>query len=566
MLAGCVNAQPRPAETAQAPEVSDAAPVQVGSGATAAPTGPETAKNIDPEVLYQVLSAEISGQRSDYDTATRMYVEAAVASDDPAIAERATRVALFAKDAESARVAAERWLELEPDNPAAHRNLAALALREGSTTQAVDHLSQVLDYTPEEGHAWVLITELLRYARDIDGALDVMSQLVGEYPDDPEAHLAFGALLHQKGVEDEALVEVQRAIELEDDSPEALSLRSAIYQDMGELDLAEADLADAVSLEPTDETLRIRYAEVLRQMGRYDAAQKQLSELPQDSPVLVQRAFLALAAEDHEQAEGFARQLLRFGEDANAAHFILARVAEEQGDIETALVEYGEISDGRFYPQAQTRAAYLMADAGRLDDARELLRRLRSDNMDLSEDLYLAEGDLLVQAGLPDAAFDLYTRAIEEEPNATGLRYARALLAESMDRLDITESDLRDIIQREPENAVALNALGYTLADRTDRYQEALTLIDQAYRLAPDEAAIVDSMGWIHYRLGNLDEALMYLRRALDLVYDPEIAAHFGEVLWVVGEHDHARAIWADALEQTPESDIVQETMQRFGQ
>ncbi len=566
MLAACANAQPR----AYGDPDDHAAPARNETPAPAAPVTqpgiPETVTNIDPEVLYHVLSAEILGQRSDYATATRMYVKAAMASEDPEIAERATRVALFAKDAESAQLAAARWLELEPDNPAAHRNLAALALREGSMIQAADHLGQVLDYSSEQGQAWLLITELLRYARDIDGALEVMSKLVDEYPDDAEAYLAFAALLHQKGVEDQALEEINKAFDLQGAWPEALSLRSAIYQDLGQLEQAQEDLADAVGMEPADEILRIRYAELLRQMGRYDAAQAQLAELPQDSAVLVQRAFVALAAEDHTQAEEFARQLLRFGEDRNAAYFILARVAEERGDIDTALAEYAKIDDGRFYPQAQTRAAYLMAENGRLDDARELLRRLRADNVDLSEDLYLAEGDLLVQSGLENVAFDLYTRAIEEAPNSTSLRYARALLAETLDRLDITENDLREIIQREPDNAVALNALGYTLADRTDRYQEALALIDEAYRLQPDEAAIVDSMGWIHYRLGNLDEALMYLRRALDLGYDPEIAAHFGEVLWIVGEHDHARLIWADALERTPESDIVQETMKRFGQ
>lgn len=566
-LAACASAQTGPKVAAQAEDAPPAGREAPASAPPADQSGiPDRAPDIDPDVLYKVLSAEISGQRSDYATAARMYVEAAMASEDPEIAERATRVALFAKDPEAAHAAAARWLELEPDNPAAHRNLAALALREGSTVQAVDHLSQVVDHMPEEGQAWALVAELLRYARDIDGALDVMSQLVDEYPDDAAAHLAFAALLHQKGVEDRALEEAQWALELRNQWPEALSLRSAIYQDLGQLDEAEQDLADAVGLDPADEMLRIRYAELLRQMGRYDAAQAHLAELPQDSPVLVQRAFLAMAAEDYQQAEEFARQLLRFGDDQNAGHFVQARVAEERGEIDTALAEYAEIVDGRFYPQAQTRAAYLMAEAGRLDDARELLRRLRADNMDLSEDLYLAEGDLLVESGLPDAAFDLYTHAMENAPDSTSLRYARALLAESLDRLDITESDLLEIISREPDNAVALNALGYTLADRTDRYQEALTLIDKAYELQPDEAAIVDSMGWVRYRMGDLDAALMYLRRALDLEYDPEIAAHLGEVLWMVGEHDHARATWADALDRTPDSEIVLETMKRFGQ
>jgi tetratricopeptide (TPR) repeat protein len=239
-------------------------------------------------------------------------------------------------------------------------------------------------------------------------------------------------------------------------------------------------------------------------------------------------------------------------------------MAEERGDLEQAIEAYEQVSGGDHVLDAQLRLAELWGRLGQIQRGREHLQRLRKKNPSMAVELYEGEARMLRRLGENEAAIAVYEQGLKEFPDNRDLKYGRALLGEKLNRLDILEQELREILGKNPDDVHALNALGYTLADRTERLDEALGYIQRAYAMKPDEPAILDSMGWIHYRLGKLDVAVDYLRKALKALFDPEIAAHLGEVLWVKGEKDEAREVWQRASKAFPDNDILNNVIERF--
>jgi tetratricopeptide (TPR) repeat protein len=257
--------------------------------------------------------------------------------------------------------------------------------------------------------------------------------------------------------------------------------------------------------------------------------------------------------------------LYEAGVKPDQAAFYLGWLAEEDGQIDPAMEWYAKVGRGETHSEARMRAARLIADQD-LEAAREILQRLRGDASSQEEEVRIVQ----VEAGLladhldSDAVYAFYDQALERYPGDPELLYARAMYAVGIDDIHILEQDLRAILEQDPEHADALNALGYTLADRTDRYQEAHDYIQRAYQLNPESPAILDSMGWVLYRLGNLEEALEYLRKAYEMVEDGEIASHYGEVLWYSGEQEQARQVWDKAREAEPDNEYLRETLERI--
>ena len=227
---------------------------------------------------------------------------------------------------------------------------------------------------------------------------------------------------------------------------------------------------------------------------------------------------------------------MKLGKRLQETNYYLGQIAEQRNDYDAAINRYSFVRHGEFYFNAQLRIVSVLADQKKFDRSIEHLQTIRVNSSKQRLQLILLEGDLLREAKRYRQAKEFYTKVLDSMPNETSVRYARALVAEKLDEIDLLESDLQTILKQEPSNAQVLNALGYTLADRTDRYDEALSYIQRAIELEPDDAAVVDSLGWVHYRLGNLEESIKHLRRANELSKDPEIAAHLGEVLWVSGD------------------------------
>ena len=327
-------------------------------------------------------------------------------------------------------------------------------------------------------------------------------------------------------------------------------------------------MQQALQDNPEDKRLRLQYARLLT-TSDLAAAREQFEILsaqsPRDGDLLLSLALINREIGDDLAAKAYLGQMLALEQRVDEAHYYLGRIAENEGDAQSALSHYRQVEEGREYLQANSRIGHILIAAGQLEKNHAWFNQQRAEKPLGREQLYGLEADLLIQAGATTEAMQVLNQALAEIPETTSLLYARSMLAEQQDDLVQMEADLRAIIANEPDNSTALNALGYSLANRTERYDEALALISQALALEPDEPAILDSMGWVLYRKGRYEEALDYLTRAYAEFPDPEVAAHLGEVLWVNGDTDAATQVWQGALLKDPNHKILLSTLERLG-
>lgn len=567
LLGACAGDPVRAPDAGSGPDESGQAPAEPSGAESPAeePGSRVPARPVPPEVLYNVLAGETAGQHEDFDAAARHYLKASMASGDPAIAERATQVALYAGDTDMAARAVQRLIEIAPDSRRAYRTAATLAVEKGDPAMARRYLERLQEMAPVPADGWREVARLLARASDESFVLEVMDELVTARPDEASAWHARSQLASHFERLQPALEYANRALELAPEDPELLAWRGRLHLSDGDNESAADDLKAALADDPDNRQAQLHLADALRRLGDYDRAQSVLSDLDQDPEVVKTRAALALENEDWDLAEELYQGLLDEPGLRQEARFFLGQLAEFQERYDDALSWYEQVDDPDLRLDADIRRAVVLGGQGRLEAAREVLAGLKSGDRDEAEEAFLAEGQILADAGRVEAALEAYREGLNRLPKSERLIYARGLLAAEQGHLEEAESDFRTILDEDPDDAMALNALGYTLANQTDRLEEAHGLISRAYELAPDDAAVVDSMGWVEYRLGNHQKALVHLRRALDLQFDPEIAAHLGEVLWVTGERDEARETWRRAMERQPDdSDVVRRTMERL--
>ena len=341
-----------------------------------------------------------------------------------------------------------------------------------------------------------------------------------------------------------------------------------VLQSQGKTAEALQVLSAALERSPDVKTLRITYARLLVDAKRYEEAREQFGQLvssdTDNADIRYGLALLLLQTNHPEDARTHLQHLVEQGKRTHAAHYYLGQIAETQKDIEAAMAAYRQVDRGQHALNAQVRVAVLLAQQDKIPEARQHLHALSRRNAQESVRLFLAEAEILTDATDLEGAMGIYDLALRDHPGNSDLLYARAMLAAKLDNLEVLERDLREILANEPNNADALNALGYTLADQTDRYEEALELVQKALQLKPDNYYILDSMGWVLYRLGRIPEAIDHLRRALAIQHDPEVAAHLGEVLWVAGEREAAQEVWNAALESTPDDKRLLDVIKRF--
>ena len=515
------------------------------------------------DIYYHMLVAEIAGQRNHYDVSVANYLRVLPQVSNPQVAERVTRIAYFAKDFASAYTAAQRWFQLAPENDDALQAVAALALFQNDSSAALAYLKQVLQ-REEEGmqHGFQVVANLLGRSQGEhdEQALQVMAKIVAEHPDNAYAHLAYGELATMLDRFPEAEAALNKALGIAPDLQVALISHARLVYQSGRIDDALAHLRLAIGDIEDNEKLRLAYGRLLLEAKRYQQAKEQFTILseaaPEDSDYLYTLALLALDMDEIEQATSHLEHLLQLGEREHEANYYLGRIAESKQDYAAAIKKYEIVGRSEYQFDAQIRIGELLARSGQVDAGLAHLRGLRMQNSEssIAVRLYLTESSVLRDADRFQEAINLLSEALSTVPGNTELLYSRALLYEKVDKIDLLEQDLRAILLREPENADALNALGYTLADRTTRYEEAYELIEQAIKLRPNEAAIIDSMGWVLYRLGRTEEAVTYLKRALALQYDIEIAGHLSEVLWVIGQHNAAKKLLDSALKRSPDN------------
>lgn len=525
---------------------------------------------LSEDILYKTLVAEFAGQRGELDVAVENYLELAFLTRDPKYVERATRIAIYARDTAAATEVATLWVELDPLNPDANQVLAVMYLRAGEIEEALEHLEVILDYSHGklDQKLW-MIANMLGREKDRGLVMQVLEHLLENRQKDADALYAFAHVAARMDRPERAIELLEATLELKPDNDNAAMSYISILQKQGKggeaLEWLEATLPKR---KDNDFNLRSAYARLLTDAKRFDDARRQFEILsvqaPNNSDVLFALGLLYLQSNRLDEAQLYFKRLVTNNLRSDDANYYLGRINEEKKNFEEAGDWYESVQQGNNQFDAQVRHALILAKLGDLDAARDKLHGISARDETQQTILVQAEGELLIEIHLYDEALAVFDAAIDGKKFNADLLYARAMLAEKMDRFELLEQDLRRILVHEPDNVQALNALGYTLADTTDRYQEAYDLISRALALSSGDFYILDSMGWVLYRLGRLDEAITYLKQAMSIRRDPEIAAHLGEVLWVKGDREAAKEIWETALQETPDDSKLLEVIRRF--
>jgi len=527
--------------------------------------------NSSADVMYEILVAELATQRGNPQVASKFYVDAAKRSNDPRIAARAVRIANFANEKGDALAAAEVWLKNSPEDSEAQRVTAILHLRHGNKEKAQKLLSKLLDTDKDALSRNLLLTgAMLQREASKEDATEIAAYLVTLYPTEAESHYVHASLAIQINQKKEALASIRKAIEIRPNWIDAVILFPRILQENELNEEALNYLADYVKTNPKEDTIRLSYARMLVDERKLDDARSQFEllavKMPNNKDVLFALAMLSMQFKEFDEAEGYLNQLNSSGKANPQVHYYLGQIAEQKEDPETAINWYSQIHEGDYFIESQLRIGVIIAKTKNIEEAREHLHSIATKTDEEKREVILFEGNLLRDFKHYKLAFDFYTELLEKSPKDTEILYFRSLVAERVNRVDVVIRDLSYVIEQDPENAAALNALGYTLADRTDKLEEALKLIQRAKDLEPDDAAIIDSLGWVNFRLGNYEAALKYLREAMDKIADGEVAAHYGEVLWASGNKEEAVKVWSEAKEKFGDNEILQDTLKRFGQ
>lgn len=531
----------------------------------------ETGHPLTAEALYLLLLAEIAGARGQIDVSAEAYTQLARRTQDPRIARRATEIALFARNTPLAIEAARIWSEAEPQSEDARRILAGvLASGGGERLDEVQiELARILANDSEQLEQNLLgLNRALARLQNKETVRAIVNRLTEPYLKEPAAH--FARAQASVGVDDNrsALVSISKALELRPYWEPATIFKAQILIQLGSPAEANKVLADLVEHEPDNANARLAYARSLVSAQNLPEARRQFQALldanPGDRDMLFAVALVSFQLDDLETAADLFEQTLVAGHpEADGIRLNLGNIAERRKDDETALRWYRAVGPGRQHLDAQLRIAFILARSGQVEEARAQLQSVEADETGHKRAL-IAEAALLRDAERHEEALEVLETALKSRPDDPDLLYESAMVAERLDRVDLMEDRLRKLIELQPDHAHAYNALGYSLADRGLRLNEAQTLIEKALELEPDDPFILDSMGWVRFRLDDLQGALAHLERAYGLRADPEIAAHLGEVLWALGRKDEARQMWNTALSEHPDNSALADTVKRF--
>ena len=537
-------------------------------GASAAPQSlPDM--ELTPGLLYELLAAEIAGQRGAAALSLAKYLELAQRTRDPRIAQRAVEIAFFERNNEKALEGARIWVAADPANVDARQTLAGLLVSAGQGEEAYPHLERLLatDST-KAAESFLQFNRLLARAGDRKATLSIIQRLAANYPDLAEAHGAIAQAAANADEDQLAIREARIAARLKPEWEFAPLLAAQL---LAKRSLTEAteELRAYLVKNPASSEARMAFARSLVAEKKYGEARAEFQAIekrfPDNADVLYALGLLALDAKDYASAESSLKRLLgQNPRDPNLAFLYLGQVAEEQKKFAEARAYYLKIESGTQYMSAQSRIARSYAKEGRIAEGRTHLQGLTAVNNDQRVQIVLAEAQMLREANLNREAFDVLEKGLDRLPNHPDLLYDFAMAAEKVARMDLLEANLKKVIQLKPDHAHAYNALGYSLADRNERLSEARELIEMALKIAPDDAMIIDSMGWVMYRLGDLERARELLARAYTLMPDAEIGAHLGEVLWKMGRTAEADSIWREALTRAPDNETLKNTIRRL--
>ena len=526
---------------------------------------------LSAEFVYKYLVGEIAGQRGELGLASSVLLDLAKSSHDASLAERATRAALYGNQPQIALRAANLWAELDPDSKEARQALTQLLMASGKLSELRPHLQKLIAEEEDRAGAFMYLVGMFSRTSDKAGVLKLVQELAKPYPDLPEAHFALAHAAWSAGQDKLGISELQAADQINPGWEPSALLKGQILQRKAADDALQF-YREFLDTYPRSNEVRLAYARQLVNEKQLESARQQFDMLVEAAPgnaeIHVVIGLLSVQMEDFANAETHFLKALELGfKEPNQIYLYLGQVAERLQQDTEAQEWYGKVgTDSQQYLDAQLRSAVLTAKAGHLDEARKHLQELPDLTNEQRVIVTQTEASLLQQAKRSQDAFDLLREAVANLPNSPELVYDYAMAAERVHQYDVMEHELRKLILLKPEMGQAYNALGYSLADRNERLDEAQKLIEKALSLSPDDYFILDSMGWVKYRRGQLSQALDYLKRAYAVESDPEIAAHLGEVLWQQGKHEEALKTLEEALRDHPDSEVLLNTSKKFQQ
>ena len=556
------DAAPAPVAKSRAAKAERAprAPAAVPTSAAELPAG---------QVAYQVLLAEIALRRGYGDLALSVYAELALRSRDPQVLARAIEVAGFARRMDLAHELAQLWVETEPESVTARQTLVGVLIVLNRLDDLVPHLSKLLEQDKDNlGDNLSRLNRMLVRQPDKSAVLRLVQRVTQPYQGVAEAHFAVAQAALAAGDRPLAQESVRRAQELRPEWEMPVLLEAQIVSAEAPAKVVPL-LERYLSRHPNAKDVRLHLARAYVGDKRFSDASAEFRRLLRDFPnsveVVYPVAILALQQNDLDTAETQLKHLLEleFG-DRNLVNYYLGQVMEARKNEAAAIDYYGQVGLSEPFLNARNRQAMLLARAGKLDEARQVLQQTATMHPTERVALGQSEAQLLRDAKRYAEALEVLERLLKSNPGNAELLYDSALVADRLDKVALVEERLRQVIALQPENAHAYNALGYTFAERNMRLDEARELVARALALLPDDAFIIDSMGWVLYRQGDLAGALIQLQKAYGLRQDPEIAAHMGEVLWALGRQDEARRVLREAARKDPDNEALAATVKKF--
>lgn len=586
-VAACLAIAPlahaAPATVAQNDD--EAIEVPAPSSAARAARTPLPNVALTPDILYRVMAAEISLQRWLVGPAYRTYIDLARETRDPRLAQRATEIAFNARVAQQALDGARLWSELAPKSPAARQVLSTLLVLNGRWEDAEPLLVQQLAAAPaaHRGEAILLLQQQMSRTSDPAGAVGVLQRITANDSKLAETHLALARAREAAGDNAGALAELDQALRIKPDL-EPAALMAAELQAESATDKSIDVLKRFLAKSPQSVNGHITLARLYLQKNDMPAARAEFEVLrkvaPNDPRVPLALGLTSLQARSYDDAERYLKEYLQMAEKSPAANpdvafQYLAQIAEEKKDYAGAIGWLDRIEDSRLATAAQAKRGQLLARMGKLDDAQAVFGELLADAEDIPDPgqrkqrmtaIRQAEVGALLEGKAYDRARKVLDERVKLEPDNADWLYELAMLDEREKRYDSMERGLRKVIALQPEQKQGYNALGYSLADRNERLPEARKLLERASELGPDDPYIMDSLGWVKYRQGELQPAADLLKSAYSKAPEAEIGAHLGEVLWQLGQHEEARKTWNEAAKVEPENPTLIDTLRRYNQ
>ena len=529
------------------------------------------------EFVFKYLAAEVAGQRGELGLSTKLFFDLAKSSRDVRLAERAAKVAMYSKNAQAALETAKLWLELDANSTEAQQAATQFYVINGDLNAAKPLLQKLLEKEDTRANGFLYLNSLLSHQANKTNVLQLVQDLAAPYPQLAEAHFTIGQAAFQANNLQLALSETIRANQLRPNW-EIAAIQQADILFSTSPDQAISFYRSFLNDTPDANDARLNLARMLIKQSRFNEAKPELlklSKLANSNPeILVVVGLLSLQSNEFSDAEKYFLQALNSNiKNKDPIYLYLGQIAEKNNNDAEAVNWYSKVQQpgekassqqADHYLDAKLSMANVMSRTQGADAAIQMLDDLENLSDAQLAQVITAQANLLAQAKRFQESYELLGKAVANMPNSNELIYDYAMAAERVQQFTVLETQLRKLIKIKPDFAQAYNALGYSFAERNIKLEEANKLIAKALELSPNDHYIMDSMGWVQYRLGNLDKAFECLNKAYNLQNDAEIAAHLGEVLWKQGKQDEASKIWADTLKVSPDNNLLLKTIKRF--